>query len=107
MNLDLELQPRKFFADWHSQKPLRFSWDSETGKIRGADADQVRALVKNYAGKPYGAPHRVLPETWCVVDPLHRPADMAALLGAQWELPPELEAVYPQIRDATLGGELN
>jgi hypothetical protein len=67
----------------------------------------VLERVRQYAGKLEGTPHRMQPESWRVRDPLHNPVDMAALLGYDWLLPPELEAHYPAIADATPAGALN
>jgi hypothetical protein len=107
MNLILNLSARDFYRQRFGQAPLRFTWDSETGAVSGIDAERVRQLAANYAGKTYGVPHRLQPETYLVKDPLRDPVEMAALLGVEWELPPELEALYPKIHDDTPKGAVN
>lgn len=104
MKLDLDLHP---FAPpvWPEDAPLKFSWDSETGAVWGRDTDRVRERAAFYTGGT--TPHRMQPECWPITDPLHDPVEMAALLGATWILPPELEKFYPVIEGDTPEGAVN
>lgn len=65
--------------------PLVFGWDDETGLLSGPGAEEVRQMA-DYAKKDgyvVGAPH---PTTYDINDPLHRPAELAAVLSQYWVL---------------------
>ena len=81
-------------AVWH-QKALIFEWDDVTGKVRGADADKVLGMVSAAlsAGSMTGHPY---PTSYEINDPLHRPAEMAVILGQYWILSDELASAYPK-----------
>ncbi|MDD4928196.1 MAG: hypothetical protein PHP85_02835 [Gallionella sp.] len=83
------LQP----AAWH-QKPLVFEWNAATGEVRGADADKLLGIVASAVneGGMTGHPH---PTSYDILDPLHRPSEMAVILGQYWILPDDLAAAYP------------
>ncbi|MFA6971648.1 MAG: hypothetical protein WC208_09645 [Gallionella sp.] len=80
-------------AVWH-QQPLVFEWDAATGEIRGPDADKVLGMIASAIkeGSMTGHPY---PTSYEITDPLHRPAEMAVLLGQYWILPDDLASAYP------------
>jgi len=72
-------------------EPLVFTWDSDTGEVSGPDAE----LVRKMAGWETVAAHP-LPWSWKLgPDPLRSWEDMAAIVGSEWALPPELLKHYP------------
>lgn len=73
---------------------LEFAWDSETGELRGLNADYVRDVAAEgvHNGVAMGFPY---PTTYPITDPLRRPGEMAVLLGNVWLLPEELAEAYP------------
>lgn len=92
-----ELEP----TVWHASR-LVFDWDESTGAVTGPDAARVLELA-----------------TWCTVpmhphpwsyqlgpEPTKSRADMAAMLGWNHRLPPELAAAYPQPKRAPDDGTL-
>lgn len=71
---------------------LVFSWDPETGKVSGLDAETVRTLAVPGAlvdAHPY-------PRTWKLGrEPLKSRVDLAAIIGTRWRVPAELLPDYP------------
>jgi hypothetical protein len=100
MRLKLNLKPVKWFEERLGLRPLAFTWDSDAGTVEGPDAAFVLERAANYAGSSCGVMLRVCPESRGVTDPLRIPAEMAILLGGEYELPPELEALYPVVDTA-------
>ncbi len=97
MYLEYNLKP----AVWH-EKPLEFSWDPEAGELRGRDAARVRDLAANAAKDGEVVTHPY-PTTYAIRDPLHSPAEMAAILGQFWLLPSDLlAALHDQDEDDLL-----
>lgn len=80
-------------AVWH-EAPLSFEWDSGTGEVRGTDAERVKRLVA-MAVSDGGVESHPFPTRYDIEDPLHRPAEMAAILGMFWELPADLAKHLP------------
>jgi hypothetical protein len=74
---------------------LEFEWDSDTGELSGPAAAGIRATVEDAqrAGRVMGLP---IPTLYKISDPLHRPSEMAVILGTLWRLPPDLAVVYPK-----------
>lgn len=95
MKLDTTLLPWPYHAQRDGVKPLRLVWDSERGTVSGSDAQRVLERIQEPAGTPFIVSLRTAPESQSISDPLHKPEEMAVLLGAMWMLPPELEALYP------------
>lgn len=75
--------------------PLEFVWNSDTGEVRGPDADYVRSLAADALerGVVTGYPY---PTSYAITDPLRKPAEMAILLGDLWLLSEDLAGAYPQ-----------
>ncbi len=76
---------------------LEFSWDSDTGKVTGRDADRVLEMAgwREIFAHP-------LPAAWeFSQNPLTNKTDMAAIIGSSWELPEDLRPHYPEIHDDT------
>jgi len=76
-----------------------FSWDPRTGELSGPDAPWVRECVRMAldAGEVGAHP---LPWGIPVTDPLHSLTEMAAIVGFEHRLPPELAAHYPRLPPA-------
>lgn len=74
---------------------LSFRWDSDTGALSGRDAGLVAVLVEAALEDAGVAGH---PAPWWipVSDPLHEPAEMAAVIGESHLLPEPLAAYYPE-----------
>ncbi len=89
MRFEIDAKPAVWWA-----KRLRFTWDSDAGTLEGPDAARVEQLVRDalLVGAVQGHP---APRWIPVHDPLHDPADMAALIGEHHVLPKELAARYP------------
>jgi len=74
---------------------IEFEWDPVSGRVRGPNAPLVLDLVEmalqdnSALGHPY-------PTVFDIHDPLHTPSEMAVLLGGNWKLPDDLQAVYPE-----------
>src|SRR5262247_2232618 len=87
------LQPASGSGD-----PLVFEWDPETGALRGPGEAYLRTLVAGVlkTGIAMGHPY---PTPYAIRDPLHRPGEMAVLLGNTWQLPPDLARLYPRSPD--------
>lgn len=75
---------------------LAFDWDPESGDLRGSGAEAVRKLCERAVqiGHVNGHPY---PTPFDITDPLHRPAEMAVVLGQFWVLDTDLQAAYPQL----------
>lgn len=74
------------------ERPLVFTWDSDAGEVSGPDAAAVRSAAA--AGSIDAHP---LPWAWTFsAEPLKSFTDMAAIVGLDWQLPPELIEHYPQ-----------
>lgn len=73
---------------------LEFDWDSDTGELQGKDAKVVRRFVEVAirSGVALGHPY---PTRYELKDPLHRPSELAVLLGNAFKLSPDLQAAYP------------
>jgi hypothetical protein len=82
---------------WH-KGPLSFAWDDETGELSGPDAAVVEALARQ-AVQDGAVPLHPEPGRYPVQNPLRNPAELAALLGYWWQLPPELQRHYPPLKD--------
>lgn len=67
MYQDYELEP----SMWH-EKPLSFSWDTETGAVRGRDAARVLKMAAQALkeGELVGHPY---PTVYKIRDPLRTP----------------------------------
>lgn len=74
---------------------LTFEWDAEAGTVSGPGADTVRSLASGTTIliQPWPTVHEFSPA------PLRSLADMAAIVGLGWQLPPELAEHYPQTPD--------
>lgn len=79
--------------------PLDFSWDDETGEVRGRDADRVKAMAEEALRYGTISCHPI-PSCIDATDPLRNRTEFAALLGYAWNLPPDLVAAYPVIEDS-------
>lgn len=79
---------------WHETE-LDFEWNPETGEVRGRDAGRVTVLARQAAdeGSVVGHPY---PTSYEIKDPLHRPNEMAVVLGQFWKLPVDLALAYPK-----------
>lgn len=83
---------------------LAFEWDTESGDLRGAGAEIVRNMcaralqIGHVNGHPYPTP-------FDIADPLHRPAEMAVLLGQFWQLDDELQQAYPKAEPDAPSGD--
>ena len=83
---------------WGRDEPVgRLIWDSDTGLLEGSAAQRVaEAIGRVVKAGAVG----IGPQFWCsynISDPLHRPEEMAAVLGSSgFRLPASLAAVYPQ-----------
>jgi len=79
---------------WHA-KPWVFSWDEEAGVVSGRDADIIQDMATwgEISAHPYPWAHTFGPE------PLKSKTDMAAIIGWEHELPPDLVGFYPQLPD--------
>jgi hypothetical protein len=97
MKLDLQL------TSFNGRPPLAFTWDSDTGHVNGSGASLVLQRVQ--MAIQHGTRLRGIAEVVVVADPLHNPAEMALVLGRDYALPPELEALYPVIEDTGDGPE--
>ena len=75
--------------------PLEFVWNSDTGEVRGPDADYVRSIAADALerGVVTGYPY---PTSYAITDPLRTPSEMAIILGNLWLLPEDLASVYPE-----------
>ena len=64
--------------------------------MRGPDADYVRSVAAEALerGVATGYPY---PTSHAITDPLHRPGEMAVILGNLWLLPEDLAAAYPEL----------
>ncbi|WP_434147951.1 hypothetical protein ACR2R6_02250 [Methylocaldum gracile subsp. desertum] len=82
---------------WH-KGPLSFAWDDETGELSGPDAAAVEALARQ-AVQDGAVPLHPEPGRYPIRNPLQNPAELAALLGYWWQLPPELLQHYPTLED--------
>jgi len=86
---------------------LEFEWDSETGQLEGPDANVVKRFVEHAMRSGVGLGHPY-PTPYDLKDPLHRPSELAVLLGNTFRLPPDLQAAYPkQPDDSTPDSALN
>lgn len=92
-------------AVWH-EKPISFEWDPDAGVVRGTDAERVKALVA-MAVSDGGVESHPFPTRYDIEDPLHRHAEMAAILGMFWELPSDLAKHLPaeEVNDQYEAGE--
>jgi hypothetical protein len=72
---------------------LIFNWDDETGEITGRDAEQILATFR----RGYAKAHPI-PSVWPLTSTRSR-TDIAAVVGLDNELPPELADAYPQFED--------
>jgi hypothetical protein len=80
------------------------TWDSETGELSGdlaavvgSQVEQARKWGKIAAGPQFAC-------DFPIGDPLHRPAEMAAiLLFLKYRLPAELERFTPEFPDPLIG----
>lgn len=73
-------------------RPLVFTWNPDTGEVEGPDAERVLQL----AGSTWVGAH---PQPWAWrlgAEPLKSWTDMAAIVGSEWHLPPELREYYPR-----------
>lgn len=95
MKISATLLPVPYFASRFGVEPLRLVWDSEAGTVTGPDRERVMALIPGSG--PFTVSLRVSPESAVISDPLRDPLEMAILLGTRWDLPPELEALYPEL----------
>lgn len=85
-----ELEP----TVWHA-KTWRFSWNDETGEVTGPDAAEVLEISR-WGGidvHPLPFAHEFSAE------PLKSKTDMAAIIGRDHRLPPELVPFYPRPND--------
>lgn len=74
-------------------EPLIFDWDDVAGTVSGPGAVEIRRLAK--AG---GVPMHPLPAGHLFsADPLKSRTDLAAIIGLQHRLPPELADAYPDL----------
>lgn len=76
------------------ERVREFDWDPETGDLSGPDAPWVRQCITDALDCGRVGAH---PAPWSIAvsDPLHSLSEMAAVVGAQHRLPPELAAHYP------------
>lgn len=65
---------------------LDFEWDPDTGEVASRDAAEVRQLATDAMKAGYWLGHPQ-PTPYKIVDALHRPSEMAVLLGNIWRLP--------------------
>lgn len=73
-------------------RSLVFTWDSDAGEVSGPDAEEVRSMAEWGAVSAHP-----LPWAWTFgQEPLKSFTDMAAIVGLDWQLPPELVDHYPQ-----------
>lgn len=75
--------------------PLEFEWNPLTGELRGKDAVLVTSLCRQAEKQGWVTGHPY-PTDYPVSDPLHRPTEMAIVLGQYWRLDAVLGAAYPQ-----------
>lgn len=71
--------------------PLDFSWDQDAGKLAGRDRQKVQQLV-DATVKEGSVTSHPLPTTYAITDPLHDPAQMAAILAQYWLIPADMAA---------------
>lgn len=71
---------------------LVFDWDRRHGIVSGPGAPTIRAMAawKDVPTHPQPSAHELGP------DPLRSLVDMAAILGAFWQLPEVLAPYYPR-----------
>lgn len=92
MKLDFDCPPISGNA---AARRLVFSWNPETGEVEGPGADTIRERVQD--GAVIAHP---MPWSWELGDdPLRSWIDMAAIVGSEWRLPPELVDHYPKPPD--------
>lgn len=72
-----------------------FDWDDEAGTVDGPDAAVVRDIASwgGISAHPLPWAHEFSAE------PLKSKTDMAAIIGWEHRLPPDLEDFYPQLED--------
>lgn len=76
---------------WH-QKPFIFDWDSDTGDIKGDDADEIKRIAEGG-----GITAHPIPWSWEFSnEPLKNKTDMAAIIGYEHQLPDDLIDFYPK-----------
>ena len=76
---------------WH-QKPFIFDWDSDTGDIKGDDADEIKRIAEGG-----GITAHPIPWYWEFSnEPLKNKTDMAAIIGYEHQLPDDLIDFYPK-----------
>lgn len=76
------------------ERPLAFTWDSDAGEVSGPDGFAVHLAAT--AGSIDAHP---LPWSWTFgAEPLKSFTDMSAIVGLQWQLPPELATHYPRYK---------
>ncbi|GAB4396373.1 MAG: hypothetical protein OHK0048_00860 [Rhodoferax sp.] len=82
---------------WHA-KSWVFSWDDEAGTVSGPDAAIIEEIASwgGISAHPYPYAHQFSSE------PLKNKTDMAAIIGWEHELPPDLQGFYPRPPDNEL-----
>lgn len=82
----------KAIAGNPTAEPLRFDWEEEYGNVSGPGAPFILTMAKPHSRVPV---HPV-PNSYQLGNaPLRSRRDMAAIVGYDYVLPPELAAVYP------------
>jgi hypothetical protein len=73
--------------------PLVFDWDDETGEVTGPSAEEILKKFKDGEVDAHPLP-------WSVsISSTKSRTDIAAVVGDNHVLPPELEDYYPQYED--------
>ena len=81
---------------------LDFTWNPETGELGGPDAAAVFDRAREATREGFARIHPD-PTSVPISDPLHRPAELAAVLACDFRLPDWLEVLLPQ--EVEGGGE--
>jgi hypothetical protein len=81
---------------WH-RGTIEFEWDG-AGGLRGRDAELVRDLLESSLALGYVVSHP-MPTSYLIRDPFRDLADLAVVLGVEWQLDEPLRAAHPVIPD--------
>lgn len=77
---------------------LVFEWDQDAGQVAGPGAQTLRTMAAR-GWATYGPHPRAM---WPLsAEPFKSAEDLAALVGEDWIVPPELLPHYPEIEDDT------
>lgn len=74
--------------------PLEFEWNPETGELRGKSEDIVAGMCRQAVRAGWITSHPY-PTEYAIADPLHKPEEMAVVLGQYWRLEGLLQERHP------------